>query len=347
MRKKYAFRLLWNLSFIILLASVVTGVAYGADYIKVIDVAPFVENDRAYDTVRPIAETFGIYVDWEPANQQVTLTRSIYKVIMRVGSYEMTVISPVGVRTVVMDVAPVLKESRVFLPVRFWAEPFGLSVVWREDEGSVTVSEGIKALTVTPGKKEISLTGGHFLKTYDLDKSFRFYYPEGGVSGLSWEGYAEVLVVFNDEEYVITAVNSGAGRSDPIDYTSEEITLQISQNAELNNINVINLPDFLYGEPAFRVDGIVSGVPQAGLVFLQNGHLCGLTVEVKRIPSAMVGTLFSDSADALEIDIEEPGEADFGLTETIPADTDKSRLHAELAVVNTILDEIIASFVVM
>jgi len=346
MRNNNSWKLFMVPALMLALTLLVSGAAYGADYTKVIDAAPFIEQGRTFDIVRPIAETFGVYVDWDQAEQQVTLTRNACKVTMKVGSPEITTVSQSGVSTRAMDVVPVLREGRVFLPVSYWAEPLGLSVAWQESDNSVIVSEGGKALTIIPGDREISLTGGHFLKAYLEDESFRFYHPESGVLGLTWEGYAEILMIFDDNEYVITAVNAGAGLSDPVTHTNEEIAAQISRNAERNKINVVNLPEYFFGGPAFRVDGIVMGVPQAGLVFLREGHICGLTVELKRVPSAMVGTLFNDQPDGMEILIDEPGEADAAPEAAAPSELDVSKLAAELSVVNVILDEIIASFIV-
>ncbi|MCL2166772.1 MAG: copper amine oxidase N-terminal domain-containing protein [Clostridiales bacterium] len=281
MKRKKSIIRISILTILLVLSSNVAGVAYGEDFIKTVDVAPFIENNRSYDTVRWISEAFGIFVDWDQASRQVTLSRGEHQICMQVGSYQMTHTTPEGETIIPLEVAPLLRENRVFLPVRLWAEEFGLRVEWREEDGSVAVSEGSKVLTFIPGKRDIVLTGGHFLQPYKGDDSFIFCYPESGVLGLTWEGYAEVSMICDGEEYIISAINAGAGRSDPILYTDEEINSLLNRNIAEKNLTAEKLTDLLYGVPAYRVSGIVEGIPQAGVVFLNKGFLCGLTIEAK------------------------------------------------------------------
>ena len=332
--------------FVIILALTLlaAGAAYGADYTKTIDVAPFIENGRAYDTTRSIAETFGIYVDWDQASRQVTLSRGAYRVVMQVDSDQMVVSAPEGVRTETLDVVPILREGRVFLPVRLWAEAFGLQVTWRDEDGLVVVTEGQKTLTAKPGENRLALTGGHFLKMYSQGDSLSFYYPETAIPGADWEGHAEVLFTVDGTDYVISAVNAGAGRSDPVQYTEEEIESLIRRNAEENDTVAESLPSHLFGVPAYRVSGSVGGLPQAGVVFLQDGFLCGLTVELKVEPPAAVAS---------------EGEEE-GAWENLPAELEESELHKSAvdepvvieegkravyqSVIDALLDELMASF---
>jgi hypothetical protein len=72
-----------------------------------------------------------------------------------------------------MDVAPMLRDGRTCLPVRFVAEAFGLGVEWRtevpEDNGygivyrdKVVITEGIKTLILTIGDTELLMKGFNF-----------------------------------------------------------------------------------------------------------------------------------------------------------------------------------------
>jgi len=315
-----------------------SGIAHGAVFTKNLDAAPFIENDRAFDTTRPIAEAFGIHVDWRQEDARVTLTRGATQVIMRVGSYDMTVINPESTVTYTMDVAPILKDGRVFLPARFWAERFGLGVEWLADTGGVAISEGKKVLSVTPGSSVISLSGGHFLKEYKEDPSLHFFYPESGGSGACWSGHAEVIVSIEGEMYTITAVNAGADRFDPIQYTDAQIESVIKRNASENNTEVKELPFRLYGRPAFMVSGTISGVPQAGVVFLNNGFICGISVEYSSILPVFTG------ATSVEIKAEDKdggiGSADTKTGSEAGALTlDESEMAREARSVNAVIAE--------
>jgi hypothetical protein len=247
---------------------------------------------------------------------------------------------------VAIDAAPILREGRVFLPVRLWAEHFGLSVFWNESDGSVTVSEGAKALTITPGEKRLALTGGHFLKLYNQDESFLFFYPETGKVDVTWEGRAEILMTVDGEDLVITAINAGAGRADPIVYTEEEIEWLIHRNAAASGLSVLALSSRYYGVPAFRCSGIESGIPQAGVVFLRNGFLCGLTIEAKGAPPPDIGGGVEPDFDPEPGDGVSPEAAMRREAAARAANAAERDLHAVLAKINALLDEIFASFIV-
>ena len=332
---------------VLLFFTVAAGSACGADYVKTLDVAPYIENNRTFDTTRSIAETFGIFVGWDQADQRVTLTRGGTQVIMRVGSFQMGVKTPEGEKTLSLDIAPQWKEGRVFLPVRLWAEHFGLTVVWSQEDGGVVVSEGNKALKIMSGKKDIELTGGHFLKHYNQDESLSFFYPEAGVIGSTWEGYAEVLLRINEDEYVITAMNAGAGRSDPIRYTEEEISSLIIKNAEENNTVVQKVPESYYNVPSYRVSGTISGIPQVGVVFLKDGFLCGMTLEHKQKAQMDISAGQSRAAGALRSEAIEFDESELSRQpEKAPVEIEEGKLQAYLAVLNGLLSEMMASFMV-
>ena len=338
MKKISSHKLLWTLALLAIMLCAAAGAAFGADVTKIIDVASFVENGRIYDTVRPIAETFGIYVDWDQEGQKVTMTRGAFQVVMEVGSTELTIVTLGGSETLPLEAAPILWNGRVFLPTRFWAGAFGLDVVWHKDDGNVTVSEGEKTLAFAPGSYELKLTGGHFLKLYDQDEKLSFYYPENGYVAIVWDGYVEVLLTVKNEEYVIVAMNAGAGRNDPTNYTMEEFDRLIYENADASNGRVSKLSSVYYGVPAYRIAGLAAGIPQAGVVFLRNGYLCGLTIEAK--PKLSVGATKENMLDMLS-----DGDVDDALENGGPSEIDEETLRKELSVVNAILDEIMASLV--
>ena|GEM_PF-1649596 len=330
-----------------MLSSIATEVAFGEDFIKTVDVAPFIENNRSYDTVRLISEAFGIFVDWDHASRQVTLSRGEHQICMQVGSYQMTHTTQEGEKTIPLEVVPLLRENRVFLPVRLWAEAFGLQVEWREEDGSVAVSEGSKVLTFIPGKRDMVLTGGHFLQPYIEDDSFVFCYPESGVLGLTWEGYAEVSMLCDGEEFVISAINSGAGRSDPILYTDEEINSLLNRNIAEKNLTAEKLTNLVNGVPAYRVSGVVAGIPQAGLVFLNKGFLCGLTIEANCKPISSEET--ENQAEQIEVSPEredreiDESELNWEAVEE-PVMMEESLQQEYMLQLNSLLDEIMASF---
>lgn len=45
-----------------------------------------------------------------------------------------------------MDVAPIIRESRTLLPIRYVADPLGANVLWNSSEGKVTVQTESKTI---------------------------------------------------------------------------------------------------------------------------------------------------------------------------------------------------------
>jgi hypothetical protein len=340
MKRTIVYKLPWLAMLCAVLLVAAAGAALGDDVTKTIDAAPFIENGRVYDTVRPVAETFGIYVDWDQEAQKATMTRGTLQVVMEVGSSELALVTLDGVESISLEAAPILRDGRLFLPTRYWAGAFGLEVVWHEADGSVTVSEGVKTLAFAPGSHVLSLTGGHFLRLYDQDERLSFFYPEHGDVAIVWDGYAEILLTVRDVKYVIVAMNAGIGRSDPINYTMEEFDRLIYDNADAANGSVRKLSNTYYGVPAYRITGLAAGIPQAGVIFLRSGYLCGLTIEVKQDQgSSMV------QESILDILVE--GDEDDGtFDDDEPLGLDGNELQREFLFVNALLDEIMASLVV-
>ncbi|BCV20390.1 copper amine oxidase N-terminal domain-containing protein [Moorella sp. Hama-1] len=96
------------------------------------DVTPFIENNRAYVPVRYLAYGLGVAekdVNWDEASQTVTLSMEGTKVKLEVGSKTIYV----NGKPQEMDVAPLLRDDRVFLPARFVAEAFGYEVGYRDN----------------------------------------------------------------------------------------------------------------------------------------------------------------------------------------------------------------------
>lgn len=113
----------------------------------VMDVAPFIQNNRTYVPVRYLANSLGVenkYIDWDKKTQQVTLVLSAEKsesgthevVILTINKHEIFSTRK-GIEN--MDVVPIIKNGRTFLPARFVAEAFGYSVNWNQKNKTVMI----------------------------------------------------------------------------------------------------------------------------------------------------------------------------------------------------------------
>lgn len=79
----------------------------------------------------------GATVVWNEAAQQVILKNDGVEVVLTIGSKTYTVN---GVEKTA-DVAPVIVDSRTFLPARYVAEAFGAAVVWEETTQTVRIQK--------------------------------------------------------------------------------------------------------------------------------------------------------------------------------------------------------------
>lgn len=110
------------------------------DRMEKADAAPFVEKGRAYVPLRYLALALGIPeadIKWSAPAQTVTLIKDGITVTV---SMDDNIIS-VNDAAREMDVIPVVREGRTFLPARYVAECFNYRVAWNETEESVVISK--------------------------------------------------------------------------------------------------------------------------------------------------------------------------------------------------------------
>lgn len=106
---------------------------------KVMDVAPYIKNERTYMPVRYVAYALGLTDDdivWDEASQKVTLTKGDTVVEMTIGNKNLTINGEARS----MDTAPEITNSRTMLPIRFVAEAFGAMVGWDPDTRTTVIN---------------------------------------------------------------------------------------------------------------------------------------------------------------------------------------------------------------
>ncbi|MGE5397169.1 MAG: stalk domain-containing protein, partial [Chitinophagales bacterium] len=123
---------------IILLAmlaiSLVAIPAFGAEPIKInlngyklsSDVDPVVIKGRTVVPARVIAESLGADVQWDSSKQTATIIKNDTKITVKVNA---TLAEKNG-ETIALDSPAILKEGKLMLPLRFFAENFGADVGW-------------------------------------------------------------------------------------------------------------------------------------------------------------------------------------------------------------------------
>lgn len=116
------------------------------------DVAPFSLYGRTMVPIRFVSEALGANVDWNGEYQQITIERPYTKELyitlnnpmqnsMGAANYVDGGYYGFSSYSVYLDVAPVVKNQRTFLPARIIAEELGYYVSWDADTNTVNISE--------------------------------------------------------------------------------------------------------------------------------------------------------------------------------------------------------------
>ena len=101
------------------------------------DVAPFIDAaGRTQAPFRAIGEALGCKVTWLDESQKVICEKEGFKVEMSIGKNAFTVNG--GNKT--MDTAPIIKNGRTFIPVRFLGEALNCNVTWDQNTNTVTIT---------------------------------------------------------------------------------------------------------------------------------------------------------------------------------------------------------------
>lgn len=103
------------------------------------DVAPFIDkaSGRTLVPVRFVSEAFGFDVQWDEVDRKVTIKNQLKTIELTIGSKT----AYVNGEPVEMDVAPIIKDSRTFVPLRFVSEAMGYNVFWDGVKKTVTITQ--------------------------------------------------------------------------------------------------------------------------------------------------------------------------------------------------------------
>lgn len=120
------------------------------------DVAVFVENDRSYVPVRFISENYGGDVEWIPETQTVNITFEDRTISLTIGKPEIMINGEVTK----LDVAPIVRNDRTYLPLRACTEAIGKEVFY--SDGLILISDVKDILDPNWDKDIVDLLIEHF-----------------------------------------------------------------------------------------------------------------------------------------------------------------------------------------
>lgn len=99
------------------------------------DVDPYLSNSRTMVPMRAAGEAVGATVDWDQATLTATATLAGRKVSFTL--WNNTYLVDGEAKTT--DVTPMMSGNRTFLPLRVFAEAFGVNVEWNQQRYDVTI----------------------------------------------------------------------------------------------------------------------------------------------------------------------------------------------------------------
>jgi len=120
-------------------------------YAVVLDVAPQLIDSFTMVPLRFVSEGLGAAVVYDPAQNTVTLTLGAREVVLWPGS----TLAKVDNTVVTLARAPILREGRTMVPIRFVAECFGAKVDFVSQAHPITITMSADALTRMPTPAEI------------------------------------------------------------------------------------------------------------------------------------------------------------------------------------------------
>ncbi len=111
-------------------------VTVGDEAVKFSDALPFIQNDRTLVPARAVFEKMGAHVTWYEDTQKVLVEKDGVSVEVQIDNPIMTV----NGQEFVLDVPPMIKDSRTYIPLRAIAEGLNAEVVWNEQLKIISIN---------------------------------------------------------------------------------------------------------------------------------------------------------------------------------------------------------------
>ncbi len=101
-----------------------------------LDAPPFIESGRTLVPLRFIGEAFGAKVEWFSDQQKAVISMEQKRIEVVIGSLK----ALIDGKEHYLDVPPMIRHSRTFVPLRFIGEAFGASIVWEAESKRIIMT---------------------------------------------------------------------------------------------------------------------------------------------------------------------------------------------------------------
>lgn len=169
------------------------------------DVSPFIKEERTLAPVRVLAEGVGAKVTWNQKTQEVKIQKDERLLSLKIGSKQIESIHNNEKTNYMIDVAPIIKNNRTFLPVRAISEALGLKVSWDNETSTVAISDDIDYKKYWLEREQDHIEDMILSKPYDenvnyIDRLIELY----GTHTISEEKDGYYYLDFNDFRAVVS-----------------------------------------------------------------------------------------------------------------------------------------------
>lgn len=132
------------------------------------DVSPFIERDRTLVPIRIISENLGYEVGWDNNSRKVTVKNNDKTIELIVGKKDVKI----NDKVTSIDVPPMIKSERTFVPLRFISESFDNDVLWDNNTRTVKIKKkGNKVASIFDGKKSSSIISSNPVPKVEKEKN--------------------------------------------------------------------------------------------------------------------------------------------------------------------------------
>lgn len=181
------------------------------------DVKPEIISDRTMLPFRKVLEDLGATVSFDNDTRTASATKDDITISFSIDSNVITVNNGGEVSTIEMDVAPVIKNDRTLVPIRFMSESFGMSVGWDNTYRTAVIVD------YASYAKEIEATAPNYTRLISLTGEMMETLPENYTSTSSvdltiampdGEGQSEISFSIDETGKVAGANSEGDSTMD-------------------------------------------------------------------------------------------------------------------------------------
>ncbi len=117
-------------------------VQFNGETVPFPDAQPEVVSNRTMVPFRFVSEAMGFTVDYD--STLIKAEKDGTSIEFFIGKSEYTLTTAAGTETKPTDVSPYIKQNRTFVPVRFFAEAMGMTVLWDSDYNCAVIYDAEK-----------------------------------------------------------------------------------------------------------------------------------------------------------------------------------------------------------